>query len=268
MPRKRVPPPTLDELKAGAASLPRQGLDVGAKTELIALAGKRTQATSETEGTKTRLKTLLAEKKTEAAVASAMGWDSAKLALFLDANRTWATQDWFPMVGNMARSAKLAEKANRSRNAKPDLVALGDTLWTPEMRQRLIEAYVDTGDLLKAQEIVGVTPSQFNTEVDNNPEFSERVKAAKKHASNTLELRAIQEGLGGNDKLLSLILRKDEDVAGVSQLTDDQLARRLDSYLARVRSRLDASRTGADDARGTAQSPGDSDGDGEPTPTQ
>jgi hypothetical protein len=214
-------------------------------------------------GIRERLLTLLAEKKSDQAVASAMGWDSGGLALFLNANRVWAKTQWFPMTRQIATSAQIAKKVNRATPAKAELIALGRTTWTVEMRRRLVEAYVDTGDLLAAQQLVGVTPSQFNTEVDANPEFAELVKTAKKQAANTLELRAIQEGLGGNDKLMSLILRKDGDDAGVSQLTDAQLALRLTALIGRIRSRVDSERSGADEPGGAVSSPGDAGGIGE-----
>lgn len=258
MPRKPTPPPTPEQLQTLNATRVRNSMNIEAKAQAKATAEKAIAATGEDmESIQRRLLTLLAEKKSEQAAAAAMGWDSAGLALFLNANRTWAKLQWFPLTRQIATSAQIAKKVNRATPAKAELIALGSTLWTEEMHRRLVEAYVDTGDLLAAQQLVGVTPSQFNTEVDANPEFAERIKAARKQAAQTLELRAIQEGLGGNDKLMSLILRKDGDDAGVSQLTDAQLARRLTSLVSRIRSRVDSERTGADESGRATEPSGD-----------
>lgn len=239
-------------------------MNIEGKAQAKAVAEKAMGATGvDMEAIKARLLTLLAEKKSPDAAATAMGWDSTQLALFLNANRNWAKNQWFPLVRQLATSAQLAKKVNRAKPAKAELVALGSTNWHDEMRRKLVEAYVDTGDLLAAQQLVGVTPSQFNTEVDANPVFAEAVKAARKQAAQTLELRAIQEGLGGNDKLMSLILRKDGDDAGVSQLTDSQLALRLTSLIGRIRSRIDAGGHSSDGSGGAVPPTGNVGGSGE-----
>lgn len=264
MPRKPTPPPTPEQLRTVNATRARNQMHVDIKAQATLAAEKAMGAEgADMEMIQQRLMTLLAEKKSPDAAATAMGWDSARLALFLNANRTWSKNAWFPLARQLATSAQIARKVNRAKPAKAELIALGSTLWTSEMRRRLVEAYVDTGDLLAAQQLIGVTPSQFNTEVDSNPEFAELVKTARKQAAETLRHRAIQEGLNGNDKLMGLILRQDGDDAGVSQLTDSQLALRLTSLIGRIRSRVDSERPGADESGGATGSSGDAGGSGE-----
>lgn len=216
-------------------------------------AARESQTLEQTETQYTRLLTLLAEKRTPEAVAAAMGWSVAGLEVFLTEHRQFS-QRWDVLRKRLVENERLPQ---------PTLVAIGDVEWTEDKRTRLLEAYVDTGDLLSAQTLVGVTPSQFNREVETNAEFGERVKQAKKQAANTLELRAIKDALGGNDKLLSQILRG-KDESAVTQLTDAQLARRITGLLGRIRSRLAAGGDQPTIAGGAASTPGESGGSGIP----
>ena len=263
MAKKTKPPAaeiTTADLLAATKKLPRAGMsdfDGARAAAQASKAARETQTLEQTEAQYTRLLTLLAEKRTPEAVATAMGWSAAGLEVFLTEHRSFA-QRWDTMRKRLVENERLPQ---------PTLVAIGDVEWSEDKRNRLLEAYVDTGDLLSAQTLVGITPSQFNREVETNPEFGERVKQAKKQASNTLELRAIKDALGGNDKLLSQILRG-KDESNVAQLTDAQLARRITGLLGRIRSRLAAGGDQPTVAGGAASAPGESRGSGASTPAQ
>lgn len=263
MARKAKPPAaeiTAADLVAATQKLPRAGMSDfdGARAAAEASrAARETQTLEQTEAQYARLLNLLAEKRTPEAVAVTLGWSPAGLEVFLIEHRQFS-QRWDAMRKRLLDNEKLPQ---------PTLVALGDVEWSEDKRNRLLEAYVDTGDLLSAQTLVGITPSQFNREVETNPEFGERVKQAKKQASNTLELRAIKDALGGNDKLLSQILRG-KDESAVTQLTDAQLARRITGLLGRIRSRLAAGGDQPTVAGGATSTPGESRGGRAPAPAQ
>lgn len=233
MVRKAKPPePTItaDDLIAATRKLPRGGMSDfdGARAATDASrAAREKQSFEQTETQYTRLLTLLAEKRTPEAVATAMGWSVAGLEVFLTEHRQFS-QRWDQLRKRLAGNEKVPSVP---------LVGLGEAEWDEPKRARILEIYVDTGDLFTAQILVGVTPSQFNREMERNGEFSEQVKRAKKQASNTLELRAIKDALDGNDKLLSQIL-KDKDETDVAHMSDAQLARRITSLISRIRNRV------------------------------
>jgi len=78
--------------------------------------------------------------------------------------------------------------------------------WTPEKRDKLIEVWVDTGDIASARDTIGVTPSEYLRELERNADFADAVKSAEPLADRMLEERAYQLALKGNDKLLAKIL--------------------------------------------------------------
>lgn len=78
--------------------------------------------------------------------------------------------------------------------------------WNSTKRDRLIETYVDTGDLASARDSISVTPSEYFRELARTEEFAVRVREAEPLAHRALEERAIQLALGGNDKLLQKVL--------------------------------------------------------------
>jgi hypothetical protein len=113
--------------------------------------------------------------------------------------------------------------------------------WTDAKRAKLIKTYVDTGDLLGAQQAVGATPSDFNAERTRNESFRAAVEASKKDARATLLMRAQSEALAGNDRLLQVFVKEsDGDSDNLRHLTDDQLTQRLNGIFARIRARLEA----------------------------
>jgi hypothetical protein len=116
--------------------------------------------------------------------------------------------------------------------AEPDAAPFA---WTSTKRAKLIKTYVDTGDLLGAQQAVGATPSDFNAQLRGNDAFRTTVEASHKDARQTLLLRAQSEALGGNDKLLTLFLKEEEDEDNLQQMSSEQLSQRIKGLLLKSR---------------------------------
>jgi hypothetical protein len=90
----------------------------------------------------------------------------------------------------------------------PALVPVaGEFEWSDEKRDRLVEAYVDSGNLSIGRAAIGVTPSQLWRELDRNPTFSSQLDKARVRAAQVFEERAHAEALNGNDKLLPVVLK-------------------------------------------------------------
>lgn len=117
--------------------------------------------------------------------------------------------------------------------------------WTHDKRARLIESYIDSGNLAIARDAVKCTPSQLWRELDANPEFSMQLEAARPRAIAVLEEVATAQALAGNDKLVQLVLRAEKPEkyvetrqvnlsTNLSRLTDEQLDARLLDLLSRV----------------------------------
>lgn len=116
-------------------------------------------------------------------------------------------------------------------------------VWTDEARFRLINLYIDTGDLAGARDRIGATPSQYYRELENNPLFSDQIKAASVKAFQALEEKGINMALGGNDKLLTLVLKAKlpgyhekvqiDSTTTVRAVSDEQLNRKLEALLTR-----------------------------------
>lgn len=109
-------------------------------------------------------------------------------------------------------------------------------IWTKEKHDKLIEVYINTGDLATARDSIGVTPFEYFQELARNTLFSQRLKEADPLAHLALEERAIQLALAGNDKLLTKVLsvKKPEyrenikvDMNVTEKLNDRQLEARL-----------------------------------------
>jgi hypothetical protein len=190
-----------------------------------ALAAKRKQ----TEEIQTRLMAAAAEHPDPADVAKAMSWSPTALEAFLAENKPFATNRY------------AAVRRLHAGKAIPELPDGDPFVWTDQTRRRLLETYVDTGDLLTAQELVECTPSQFNRELRANASFAQMVKDVEKDALGTLKMRALKEGLGGNDKLMAVFLKqleKEDTENELSKLTDVQLSKRLTSLIDRILKRL------------------------------
>lgn len=117
-------------------------------------------------------------------------------------------------------------------------------IWTKEKHDRIIEVYINTGDLATSRDSIGVTPFEYFQELARNPIFAERIKEAEPLAHLALEERAIQLALAGNDKLLTKILsvKKPEykdnikvDMNVTEKLDDRQLKARLSRLLDKLR---------------------------------
>ena len=117
--------------------------------------------------------------------------------------------------------------------------------WSDGKRRRLMEEYINTGDLLGAMEAVGCKPVDFNLEVSTNSDFAQEMKNAREDAAETLSLRAKSEALDGNDKLLGIFLKAPGDSDEGRKLTNEQLTARLKSLIERMRKR-EFDRSGVD----------------------
>lgn len=117
-------------------------------------------------------------------------------------------------------------------------------IWTREKHDKIIEVYINTGDMASARDSIGVTPFEYFQELSRNLVFAERIKEADPLAHLALEERAIQLALAGNDKLLTKVLsvKKPEykdnvkiDMNVTEKLDDRQLNARLFRLLNKLR---------------------------------
>lgn len=97
-------------------------------------------------------------------------------------------------------------KAKAAPDGNPVLQGAGFK-WNEDSRQRLIDAYVDTGDIDGARTTVGVTPSEYYRELARNPEFNDAVVRATVLAIQTFEDKSISQARRGNDKLILAVLK-------------------------------------------------------------
>lgn len=135
-------------------------------------------------------------------------------------------------------SCELLEERLDIRDSAPK----GDFEWTQVKRARLVEQYVDSGDLSTARDSIGVSPSEYFREIKRNPDFANMVEEAKPLADQALEERAIQLALKGNPDLLKKVLsaKKPEyrdkiDLNVTEKLSDAQINARLTAFLNRLR---------------------------------
>jgi glutaredoxin len=119
--------------------------------------------------------------------------------------------------------------------------------WTDAKRTRFVQVYVDTGDVASARDAIQVTPSEYYAELERNSAFADAVKDAEPLASKSLEEKAIQMALSGNDKLLTKVLsaklpeyreKLSVDVNDNRKLTDQQIDNRLARLLAKHQVRV------------------------------
>jgi hypothetical protein len=117
-------------------------------------------------------------------------------------------------------------------------------IWTKDKHDKIIEVYINTGDLATARDSIGVTPFEYFQELARNAVFSERLKEADPLAHLALEERAIQLALAGNDKLLTKVLsvKKPEyrenikvDMNVTEKLDERQISARLFRLLDKLR---------------------------------
>jgi len=117
-------------------------------------------------------------------------------------------------------------------------------IWTDAKYSKLIEVYINTGDLATARDSIGATPFEYFNELARNPAFAARIKEADPFAHEALVERARQLALAGNDKLLTLVLGvvKPEykpsakiEMNVTEKLDDRQLNARLSRLLDKLR---------------------------------
>ncbi len=140
-----------------------------------------------------------------------------------------------------ARAAALDEPAPPVASilkyqSAPAVATDGPFTWTAENKAKLIDMYVDTGDIALARDSIGVRPSEYRREVERNEAFARAIAAAEPKAQKHLEERAIQLALRGNDKLLIAVLKarlpEYRDSLKIEQthlvkLSDQELDRRI-----------------------------------------
>ena len=143
--------------------------------------------------------------------------------------------------------------------------------WNEDKHHRLIEVYVDTGDIATARDSISVTPSEYYRELKRNQDFYARVMEAEQLAWNALEEKAVQLARNGNDKLLQKILtaKKPEyrdslklDVKVEERLTDAQLRTEAARLILEARRRVGGRTIDAESTR-AIEAPSDAEGDGE-----
>jgi hypothetical protein len=148
--------------------------------------------------------------------------------------------------------------------------------WNEDKHHRLIEVYVDTGDIATARDSIEVTPSEYYREMKRNSEFYARIMEAEQLAWNALEEKAVQLARNGNDKLLQKILtaKKPEyrdslklDVKVEERLTDDQLRVEAARLITEARRRVGGRTLDAEPSR-AIEAPSDVEGDGEADTTE
>ena len=82
-----------------------------------------------------------------------------------------------------------------------------DIVWTEDIREILIDEYVNTGDIMAARELVNCSAAAYHRELEANEDFRERIKKATALAMQTIEERAIHLAKKGNDKLMIAVLK-------------------------------------------------------------
>ncbi len=126
-------------------------------------------------------------------------------------------------------------------NIRPTVPETSEYKWDEDKRARLLTVFIDSGDIATARDAIGVTASEWYKELARNPVFSAQYDEAYPLAMNSLEERAKQLALAGNDKLIGVVLKAEKpgkytervnmNLNVTEKLTSDQL-------LARIRQQL------------------------------
>lgn len=106
-----------------------------------------------------------------------------------------------------AKMTALERRLKVMKDNKDEIYTPSDLVWTDDLRDKFITAYIDTGSMAEARQAVGASPSNYFTELADNPDFASRVKDAKPKANQVLEEIAIGLAKKGNDKLLTVVLK-------------------------------------------------------------
>jgi hypothetical protein len=197
------------------------------------------------------------EKKFLVRYAEVKDIDVAASLIGVSAAQIIARMSWSRVFADAV--AKIEDELGLTRVPVPT----GPFEWNDDKQKRLIEVYVDTGDIATARDSIRVTPSEYFRELERNPDFSAMLKEAEPLAHKALEERATQMSLAGNDKLLLKVLaakmpeyreRVNVDMNVTEKMTDDQLDAQLTRLVSRYASNVfDGEFTVLDDASGQAK---------------
>lgn len=140
------------------------------------------------------------EKKFLENYAACKGFEQAASLSNISAAHMHARLAWSEPFRNAC--AELESRLGIRRSIPPPV----DFDWTDDKRERFLTVYVDTGERATARDSIGCTMTQFQKEIQNNPEFGAAVESAEELADLALEERAVQLALLGNDKVLLKVL--------------------------------------------------------------
>lgn len=140
------------------------------------------------------------EKKFLEHYAATKSFDQAAQLANTPAAHMHARLSWSPPFKEAV--AELEQRLGIRRTLPPPV----EFEWTDEKRNIFLTVYVDTGERATARDAIGCTMSQFQKEIANNSEFATAVQNAEELADLSLEERAIQMALMGNDKVLLKVL--------------------------------------------------------------
>jgi hypothetical protein len=143
----------------------------------------------------------LAEHRSVAKAAAAVGSTTA----LIEARR----------ASNAAFRTAMDELETRLQIVKATLPEPDAFNWTPEIEQKLVTLWINTGDLQTACDNCGVTRSEYFKHLERSYVFARAIEDAAPRAEQALEDRAVQMSLAGNDRLLAkLLAAKKPDVYG------------------------------------------------------
>lgn len=97
--------------------------------------------------------------------------------------------------------------------------------WTDAIEKQLIRRYIDSGLIESARQELGISASDYQQRLTDNPDFAAAIDAARTPARETLKERALQAADRGNDRLLKAL--EDEADENFTRLPDGTKVRRL-----------------------------------------
>jgi hypothetical protein len=134
---------------------------------------------------------------------------------------------------------KLEDENQLSRTlTQPD-----DFEWDDDKRRRLVEMYINTGNLMVARDAIQVTNARYLRELRDNPAFARMIEEAYPYAVGVLREHAIDRSIKGDSKLLTLTLQAEDpkygqklkvDMTVAEKLSDEQLDARWALVLQRL----------------------------------
>lgn len=122
--------------------------------------------------------------------------------------------------------------------------------WDRINRAKIVDVFIDTGDIVAAREAIGVSASVYAKELEHNQVFAQAIAEAEILAKKHLKERARQLALRGNDKMLIAELKaefaeyrdslKIEQTQTVRFLSNADLDRRIGQLQQRIEGPIDA----------------------------